>query len=121
MRRRSLPLINLLKLSSERLACPWSQGFPHPSAWSDAYGDYCNGERGRPLLVSLLLYLDAAWPRDWAAETLFLDGASDCGVAVRPRRCRAVLMDQVCVPPWGSALDYDRLYKCAVALQCGGC
>lgn len=32
-----------------------------------------NGEPGRPLLVSLLLYLDEAWPRDWAAETLFLD------------------------------------------------
>lgn len=32
-----------------------------------------NGESGRPLLVSLLLYLDDAWPRDWAAETLFLD------------------------------------------------
>lgn len=32
-----------------------------------------NGEPGRPLLVSLLLYLDDAWPPDWAAETLFLD------------------------------------------------
>lgn len=70
-------------------------GFPSPSPWSDAYGDYCNGEPGRPLLVSLLLYLDAAWPRDWDAETLFLDDATDCGVVVRPRRYRAVLMDQV--------------------------
>ena len=70
-------------------------GFPAPSPWSAAYGDYCNGEPGRPLLVSLLLYLDATWPRDWDAETLFLDDATDCGIAVRPRRYRAVLMDQV--------------------------
>ena len=69
-------------------------GFPAPSPWTDAFGDYCNGEPGRPLLVSLLLYLDAAWPRDWAAETLFLDDGTDCGVVVRPRRYRAVLMDQ---------------------------
>ena len=33
--------------------------------------------------MSLLVYLDAAWPRDWGAETLFLDGRSDVGVAVR--------------------------------------
>lgn len=41
--------------------------------WTEAYGDYVNGEPGQPLLVSLLLYLDDAWPLDWAAETLFLD------------------------------------------------
>jgi hypothetical protein len=41
--------------------------------WTEAFGDYVNGEPGRPLLVSLLLYLDEAWPRDWAADTLFLD------------------------------------------------
>ena len=70
-------------------------GFPAPSPWTDAFGDYCNGEPGRPLLVSLLLYLDAGWPRDWAAETLFLDDGTNCGVAVRPRPYRAVLMDQV--------------------------
>ncbi len=70
-------------------------GFPSPSPWTDAFGDYCNGEPGRPLLVSLLLYLDAGWPRDWAAETLFLDDGTDTGIVVRPRPCRAVLMDQV--------------------------
>lgn len=50
---------------------------------------------GRPLLVSLLLYLDDTWPRQWDAETLFLDGDTDVGIAVRPKRYRAVLMDQV--------------------------
>ncbi len=46
-------------------------------------------------MVSLLLYLDAGWPRDWAAETLFLDDGTDTGIVVRPRPYRAVLMDQV--------------------------
>ena len=41
--------------------------------WTDTFGDYVNGEPGQPLLVSLLLYLDDQWPRDWGAETLFLD------------------------------------------------
>ena len=41
--------------------------------WTDAFGDYVNGEPGQPLLASLLLYLDDQWPRDWGAETLFLD------------------------------------------------
>lgn len=45
-----------------------------------AYGDYFNGEPGRPLLVSLLLYLNPEWERDWGADTLFLDSASDTGV-----------------------------------------
>lgn len=67
--------------------------FP-PGPWTDAYGDYFNGEPGRPLLVTLLIYLDAEWDRDWGAETLFLDGASDAGVFVRPRPGRAVLMEQ---------------------------
>ena len=41
--------------------------------WTDAFGDYVNGEPGQPLLVSMLLFLDDHWPRDWGAETLFLD------------------------------------------------
>lgn len=68
-------------------------GFPR-SPWTDAFGDYCNGEPGRPLFVSLILYLDNTWRRDWDAETLFLDSLSDVGVVVRPKRCRAILMDQ---------------------------
>ena len=61
-------------------------GFPATGAWARAFGHYCNGEPGRPLLVSLLLYLNDAWPRDWDAETLFLDGDTDVGLLVRPRR-----------------------------------
>jgi len=45
--------------------------------------------------VSLLLYLDTKWPRQWDAETLFLDDDTDIGIVVRPKCFRAVLMDQV--------------------------
>lgn len=69
-------------------------GFP-PLQWADEFGDYCNGEPGRPLFASLILYLDDEWRREWDAETLFLDTMSDVGVVVRPKRCRAILMDQV--------------------------
>lgn len=64
------------------------------------FGDYVNGEPGRPLLVSLLLYLVLDWERSWDAETLFLDEPSDTGVFVRPKR-------------WGS---FPLLWK---YLKCG--
>lgn len=67
--------------------------FP-PSPWTNQFGDYFNGEPGKPLLVTLLLYLDDEWERDWGGETLFLDGATDAGIFVRPRAGRAVLMEQ---------------------------
>eukprot|EP00884_Botryococcus_braunii_P000585 jgi/Botrbrau1/10527/Bobra.7_1s0008.1 len=63
-------------------------------AYVAKYGDYVNGEPGCPLLVSLLLYLVSDWDRSWDAETLFLDESTDTGVFVRPKRYRAVLMDQ---------------------------
>jgi hypothetical protein len=68
--------------------------FPSPSPWTDSFGNYCNREPGKPLLFSLLLYLDGDWPLENDAETLFLDAISDTGVFVRPKRWRAVLMDQ---------------------------
>ena len=63
-----------------------------PSLWLAAYGDYCNGAAGKPLLVSLLVYLDPHWQRDWDAETLFLDDSSGVGLLIQPRPARAVLM-----------------------------
>ncbi len=65
-----------------------------PGPWVSRFGHYFNGEPQRPLLVTMLLYLDRAWPRDHDAETLFLDTSSDTGVLVRPKAYRAVLMDQ---------------------------
>lgn len=51
-------------------------------------------EFGKPLLATLLIYLDAEWSTQWDAETLFLDGPTGTGVFVRPRGGRAVVMDQ---------------------------
>lgn len=67
---------------------------------------------GRPLLVSLLLYLDDKWPRQWDAETLFLDDDTDIGIVVRPKRYRAVLMDQV-IRHYIQCVDMAVLLLCA--------
>ena len=67
--------------------------FP-PGRWLARYGDYDNGAPGKPLFVSLLLYLDDVWRREWDAETLFVDEASGAGVLVQPRPARVVLMHQ---------------------------
>ena len=63
-----------------------------PSRWLAAHGDYANGTAGKPLLVSLLVYLDAHWQREWDAETLFLNDDRGVGLLVQPRPARAVLM-----------------------------
>jgi probable phosphoglycerate mutase len=67
---------------------------PSDSAFAAAYGDYVNGERNKPLLVSAIVYLNAEWRREWDGETVFLDGASDVGAVVAPRPGRLVLMHQ---------------------------
>eukprot|EP01024_Parvocaulis_polyphysoides_P031055 TRINITY_DN28152_c0_g1_i1.p1 TRINITY_DN28152_c0_g1~~TRINITY_DN28152_c0_g1_i1.p1 ORF type:complete len:365 (-),score=38.05 TRINITY_DN28152_c0_g1_i1:10-954(-) len=64
--------------------CPWVQ----------QYGRYSNREAGKPIFVSMLLYLNETWDRSWDAETLFLDTSTDTGVFVRPKGGRIVLMDQ---------------------------
>ncbi|KAG5187251.1 hypothetical protein JKP88DRAFT_348002 [Tribonema minus] len=67
---------------------------PARPPWRDTFGSYANRAPGKPRFVTLLLYLDAAWPADWDAETLFLDCATSTGVFVRPQPGRAILMDQ---------------------------
>ena len=67
---------------------------PSDSAFARAYGDYVNGERNKPLLVSAIVYLNSEWRREWDGETVFLDGASDAGAVVAPRPGRLVLMHQ---------------------------
>ncbi|CAM9801297.1 unnamed protein product, partial [Chrysoparadoxa australica] len=62
--------------------------------WHDCYGHYSNREPGKPLFVTLLLYLNEAWPDNWEAETQFLDTPTGTGFFVKPRPGRAVLMDQ---------------------------
>uniref|UniRef100_A0A7S4BQ14 Prolyl 4-hydroxylase alpha subunit Fe(2+) 2OG dioxygenase domain-containing protein n=1 Tax=Chrysotila carterae TaxID=13221 RepID=A0A7S4BQ14_CHRCT len=63
-------------------------------AWHARHGAYANGTGGKPLFVSLIVYLDAQWRPQWDAETLFLDAESGTGVFVQPRPGRAVLMHQ---------------------------
>ena len=65
-----------------------------PSAWRDEHGDYANGTPGKPLLVSLIVYCNAAWCEDWDAETLFLADEAGVGLLVQPRPGRACLMHQ---------------------------
>jgi len=67
--------------------------FP-PSQWTQVFGDYFNGEPGKPLLVSMIVYLNSEWDRDWAADTLFLDSETSTGVFARPKPGRVVLMEQ---------------------------
>ncbi|CAM9666017.1 unnamed protein product, partial [Phaeothamnion confervicola] len=65
-----------------------------PSPWCDVFGRHTNRDPGKPLFVTLLVYLNDRWPREWDAETLFLDPVSETGVFVRPAPGRVVLMDQ---------------------------
>ena len=65
-----------------------------PGEWTARRGDYVNGAAGRPLFVSLILYRDGRWRREWDAETLFLEPESGTGRFVQPRPRRAVLMHQ---------------------------
>ena len=62
--------------------------------WLARHGAYANGTAGKPLFVSLLVYLDELWRQEWDAETIFLEPAIGAGFLVQPRHGRAVLMHQ---------------------------
>lgn len=64
------------------------------AAWRARWGDEPNGAAGKPLFVSLIVYLDAEWRPEWAGETLFAEHDRGVGLAVQPRPGRAVLMHQ---------------------------
>lgn len=78
-----------------------------------------------PRLVSLLVYLNSAWPLANGAETIFLDSPSDTGIAVRPKPGRAVLMDQdilhrVCAPSRAAGRPrYSLVWKLALLPKSG--
>ena len=61
--------------------------------WLDAFGHFVNGEPDRPLLVSLVLYLNSSWLPSFAGETLLADSTAGVGCAVLPRPRRALLME----------------------------
>ena len=67
---------------------------PHDCEWHDAHGTYSNGDSGKPLLVSLMVYCNERWKAEWDAETLFLNSDSGAGIIVQPRPGRVVLMHQ---------------------------
>lgn len=69
---------------------------PAGSPWLEQFGWYTNREEGKPLFVSVLLYLDEHWPDEFHAETLVLDEAAQVGLSIRPKAGRVVLMDQDC-------------------------
>ncbi|GMI03873.1 hypothetical protein TrRE_jg9637 [Triparma retinervis] len=71
-------------------------GDPHllrPSAFTDFYGRYKNRSKGKPRLMTLLVYLSGRWDEGWGAGTEFLDTptGSVYATSVRPGRC--VLLD----------------------------
>jgi len=69
--------------------------FPDSCAWVRTYGDHVNGEPGKPLFVSAVVYVNSEWnENDWGGETHFMDVGSGIGATVRPRPGRVVLMDQ---------------------------
>lgn len=69
--------------------------FPDSCAWTRTYGDYVNGEPGKPLFVSAVVYANSVWDEDaWGGETHFMDVGSGVGALVCPRPGRVVLMDQ---------------------------
>ena len=69
--------------------------FPDSCAWVRTYGDHVNGEPGKPLFVSAVVYVNSEWnENDWGGETHFMDVDSGIGATVRPRPGRVVLMDQ---------------------------
>lgn len=65
-----------------------------PSPWTDVYGRYPNRLRGKPRLMSFLVYLNDEWNEEWGAPTQFLDIPTDRSYEILPRPCRCVLMDQ---------------------------
>ena len=61
--------------------------------WHDAFGHFVNGEADKPLLVSVVLYLNDSWQPSFAGETLVMDSTAAVGCAVLPKPGRALLIE----------------------------
>jgi len=59
--------------------------FPDGCRWVEEFGDYCNGQPGKPLFVSLVVYTDAAWPPSTHADTLFVQPEGSSAPSPNPR------------------------------------
>ena len=99
----------------------------HPGTpWHEAYGHYVNGEPNKPLLASLVLYLNESWQPTFAGETLVMDSTAGVGCAVLPRPRRALLLEsdvlhKVCPPSSGDCasaagnrLRFSLVFKLAL-------
>lgn len=94
----------------------------HPNTpWASAFGHYVNGEPNKPLLASIIIYLNASWSPSLGGETLILDSTAGVGCAVLPRPGRALIIEsdvlhKVC-PPSSSAggrLRFSLVLKLAL-------
>ena len=102
--------------------------FPDGCEWVKTYGDYVNGEPGKPLFVSAIIYPNETWQEgEWGAETHFTDKDSGVGAMVAPRPGRVVLMDQDVThrvsPPSraaGERARYSLVYKLVFFPRGGG-
>tara|TARA_B110001450_G_scaffold178531_1_gene166798 strand:- start:474 stop:1598 length:1125 start_codon:yes stop_codon:yes gene_type:complete len=102
--------------------------FPDGCEWVKTYGDYVNGEPGKPLFVSAIIYPNETWQEgEWGAETHFTDKDSGVGAMVAPRPGRVVLMDQDVThrvtPPTraaGERARYSLVYKLVFFPRGGG-
>lgn len=59
--------------------------FPPGAPFVEHAGYYYNREPGKPLLVTLMAYLNDDWPPERFAETLFADPETGTGLMVQPR------------------------------------
>ncbi len=82
-----------------RTVCQYESRCVQNHVWTKRLTWLNCGWLGKPLFVTCLLYLNAEWPMDWAAETLFLDDATDCGnyAFVRPQHTHHAWICVLCV------------------------
>jgi hypothetical protein len=94
--------------------------------WARAYGAYANGDPGRPLLLTLVVYLSSDWSPDDGGETAFMDAAAGVGVVAAPRPGRVALFDADLLhrlhPPSPAACRprYSLAWRLAVCERRGG-
>ena len=64
-----------------------------PSPWRDAFGNFANRARGKPRMLTALVYLSPEWRAEWGAATRFLDATGPRVLDVSPAPGRVCLFD----------------------------
>jgi len=66
-----------------------------PSPWTDIYGRYPNRAKGKPRLMTALIYLNQQWnTKKWGGHTRVWNSISGNTVDIDPIPGRVVFMDQ---------------------------